>query len=71
MDPTETLIAGLDALQKLEDAYEDDPKGEEQEQARTEAIGHFKALIDWLGPLNGHPPAISDIDLDGDSDDDE
>ncbi len=68
MDPTETLIRLLSTLQQLEDAYDEDPKGEQQELFRTEAIGHLKAMTDWLGPLHGHPPAISDIDLDGDED---
>jgi len=64
MDPTETLIEFLSALQRLEVACDEgDCEGEEASAARNDAIGHGMNLIEWLRDLNGAPPKVSDIDL--------
>jgi hypothetical protein len=63
VDPTQALIDLMTALDELEAAFEDDPKSEAVELLRTEAIGHLNALSNWLGPLNGFPPKVSEIDF--------
>ena len=63
MDPTQTLIDLLTALQRFETEFAKDPKSEASEQQRTEAIGQLDALRQWLGPLDGAPPNVSEIEL--------
>ena len=70
MDPTQTLIDLISALEQFEESYEEDPKSDDTEMLRTEVIGHLNALTNWFGPLNGYPPEISEIDFEREADDD-
>lgn len=71
MDPTETFIQLVQTLEEFEEEYKIDPKSEATEVARTESIGLLKALQEWLGPLEGHPPEISEIDFELDDEDED
>lgn len=70
LDPTQAFIDLVDALTRMEAAFDEDPKSEATELARTEAIGHLNALSHWLHALNGFPPAISELDFNEDDNDD-
>lgn len=71
MDPTQTLIELIQSLEELEIEFDEDPKSKATELARTEALGRLDALRNWLGPLNGFPPKISDIDFEAENEDDD
>jgi len=68
MDPTQTLIDLLSTLQDLEQAHEDDAISEETAELREQAVSQLESLREWLGPLAGYPPKISEVELDSDED---
>jgi hypothetical protein len=54
MDPQETWNLICDALQRLDYAIED---GEDDEEARQDAITALEDLVNWLR-MGGMPPTV-------------